>query len=145
MNSNFEQNVHLGNEKPTEYESDYRANYLEHPVNPSNEEIAHLEMLQEKLRKTNLELENLATRDGNVDTIYREDYQRNQLEEIDREQQTNHRNLQKTNFVLGHLTSEDQRQAYQSESNKNFTGRQNDQYLQNEPHAINTNLQSKSA
>jgi len=114
----------LGNEKPTNFESDYRSNYPEHPINPQNHEYDRLNELKEKLRKTNFELDQIGNETQHKQSMYQEDYGAKQSNNPEMQiSQQDHQNLQKTNFMLGGLSPEQQRQIYQSETSKNFVNR----------------------
>ena len=138
-----ETTLKLGNNKPTNFESDYRSNYLEHPIKKQEKDYNRLEELKAKLRQTNFELDQLGNAPQNHQSMYKEDYREKHvnLPQKSMESQQDHQNLQKTNFMLGSLGSQEQKQIYMSETAKNFVAPEKDNSLmyQNLP---NPNLES---
>ena len=119
-----ETTLKLGNNKPINYESDYRHNYQEHPLEEPQEQTNLLEELKAKLRQTNFELENLGQTAENPQSMYKEDYQQKMVHQEQINSNADRPNLQKTNFLLGSLGSKEQKDIYKSETAKNFVGQQ---------------------
>lgn len=110
-------NFKLGSGKHENFQSDYRANYPERPIDVSGQEMNRLDYLKEKLRKTNLELEQFYPDENQQNTIYKEDFVQKDLRN---EPGQDLPNLQKTNFHLGNLGPKEQKDMYVSQSKKGY-------------------------
>lgn len=110
-------NFKLGTDKHENFQSDYRSNYPERPIDPSGQERSQLDYLREKLRKTNLELDQFYPGENQQNTIYQEDFVQKQGGADAGQDMPN---LQKTNFHLGSLEPKQQKEMYVSETKHGF-------------------------
>ena len=117
---NEKTNIHLGNGKIPTYESDYKKNYLEHAIDDRIEADSKLKTLKKELRKTNFTLNNTGLALKNpIESTYAEDFNKKRVLQENQNLMKNP-NLQKTNFLFGHLTTHEKHGIYQSETHKNF-------------------------
>ena len=139
-----ETTLKLGNNKPTNFESDYRSNYLEHPIEMSDIKNNRLEELKAKLKQTNFELDQIGNTTPNPQSMYQENYNKKQMENPGMgPSQHDHLNLQKTNFMLGNLGERQQQELYQSETAKNYVKPVQDPAMIHQD-LKNANLESES-